>query len=252
MPPTKDTSKDLVPFTETFAIAANADALATVMRENLGKGGVSPFDLDRVKIPTGGGRTWSLPTLEGEADVREIEGVIVAWSEPRAYWETAFGGGGVPPDCSSADGETGQGMYGIGSDLHPHGDCDTCPMSQWGSKLNEKGEETRGQACRQMRLLLVLQPEALLPLAMFLPPTSIKPVHTYFMRLAAQGLPYYGVMTGLSLVHAQSGDGITYSQVVPRMAGKLSLPDRETVHAYGASLQSALDAVVLTREDVEA
>ena len=243
---------DLVPF-ESFAIATRSEELAEVIRENIGDGGrMTPFDLDRVKVPTGGGKIWSIPTLDGEDDQRELTGVIVAWRDARAFWETPFAssGGGTPPDCSSQDSIIGFGMYGVGSELHPDGKCASCPMAQWGSKVNEKGEETRGQACKQMRVLFLLQPDALLPLALFAPPTSVAALRKYFMRLSTQGVPYYGVVTGLQLGEASSGDGITYSQVVPRMVNRLTDEDKLAVRSYANSLSSALDAVVLTAEDV--
>jgi len=247
-------STDLVPF-DSYAIATRGDELATIIRENMGESGrMTPFDLDRVKVPTGGGKTWVVPTLDGEQDVREISGVIVAWRDARAFWETPFAssGGGVPPDCSSQDSVIGFGMYGVGSELHPDGKCSTCPMAQWGSKVNERGEETRGQACKSMRLLFLLQPDALLPVAMFMPPTSVTPLRKYFMRLSTQGVPYYGVVTGLSLGLTKSGDGIEYSQVEARMIDRLSDDDRATVQAYSSNLQHALDAVGITAEDVGA
>jgi len=248
----KPTTTDLVPF-ESFAIATRSEELAGVIRENIGDGGrMTPFDLDRVKVPTGGGKIWSIPSLDGEDDERELSGVIVAWRDARAFWEIPFAssGGGTPPDCSSQDSITGFGMYGVGSDLHPDGKCASCPMAQWGSKVNEKGEETKGQACKQMRVLFLLRPEALLPVALFAPPTSVSKLRKYFMRLSTQGLPYYGVVTGLSLGEAASNDGIAYSQVEPRMINRLTDENRDAVRAYADSLSSALDAVTITTEDV--
>lgn len=247
--PAAPKSTDLVPL-QTFAIAERPDDLALILRENVGDGRMTPFDLDRVKVPTSGGRTWLVPTLDGDKDERALEGVIVAWREPRAFWEGAFSGGGNPPECSSVDGVIGQGTYGIGSELHGDGQCRTCPMAAWGSKVDEKGQATRGQACKQMRLLFLLPADALLPFAIFCPPTSIAPVRKYFMRLSAQGIPYYGVVTSLALDKATNAGGIDYSQVVPTMAGRLSTDDRETVRRYSAQLQATLDAVVLTSADV--
>lgn len=235
---------DLMPLSE-YAIASRSDAMAEVMRENVGQGGMTVFDLDRVKIPTGGGKLWTVPGLAGEEDVRTIDGIIVAWSEPRAFWATTLddGGGGNPPDCSSTDGQTGRGMYGVGSDAHPSGDCSTCPMSQWGSKGELRGDDARGQACKQMRLLFMLRRDDLLPLAMFLPPTSIGPVRKYFMRLASKGVPYYGVVTTLGLDQTKNATNIEYSIVTAEMAGPLSDEDRASVKAYAESIQESLRKV---------
>lgn len=235
---------DLQPL-EEYAIATRSDAMAEVMKENVGQGGMTVFDLDRVKMPTGGGKLWSVPGLAGEEDVRTIDGIIVAWSEPRAFWATSLddGGGGNPPDCSSTDGVHGRGMYGVGSDAHSSGECDTCPMSEWGSKGELRGDDARGQACKQMRLLFMLRRDDLLPLAMFLPPTSIGPVRKYFMRLASRGIPYYGVVTTLGLEQTKNSGNIEYSVVTAEMAGALGDEDRARVKAYAESIQGSLRKV---------
>lgn len=251
MPETKqDTSTELVPFTQEFAIASRDEDAAAVIRENIGEGGMTVFDLDRVKIPAGGGISWEVPTLEGADSQRAVEGVIVAWRDPRAYWMTSIdeSGGGAPPDCSSDEGLRGYGVYGVGSADHPTGECRTCPMSQWGSA---KGGEARGQACKQMRLLFLLRREDRLPIAMFMPPTSIGPLRKYFLRLANRSLPYYSVVTRLRLEKARNADGIEFSTVLPEVAGRLAGDDVAAVKVYADSLADTLNAVRLNREDVE-
>ena len=61
-----------------------------VMRENVGAGGLTVFDLDRIKIPTGGGTMWTVPTLEGDTASKDVTGIVVAWREPRAFWRESF------------------------------------------------------------------------------------------------------------------------------------------------------------------
>lgn len=241
----------LVPL-NTFAIARQDGSVEQVMRENIGQGGMTVFDLDRVRVPAGGGRSWIIPTLEGEDEAKTLDGVIVAWRDPRAFWTVSFdeSGGGTPPDCSSEDGVLGRGVYGVGSPDHPDGRCATCPMSQWGSAVDGKGEPRRGQACKQMRLLFLLRESDLLPLALFMPPTSIGPLRKYFLRLSNASLPYYSVVTRLGLAKSSNRDGIEFSMVEPTLVGRLSADDVTKVKAYSDGLQDTLGAVVLTAEDV--
>src|SRR3990167_1766865 len=101
------------------------DSMAGVMA-NIGAGGLTEFDLDRVKVPAAGGLTWQIPGLH-EAESKSVDGVIVAWRDPHSFWREGVSttGGGAPPDCYSHDG-----IVGIGK---PGGECVTCPNNAWGS-----------------------------------------------------------------------------------------------------------------------
>lgn len=228
---------------EEYGIVAQPTGdLMEIMEANIG-GTLSQFDLDRISVPAGGGRQWIIPTLEGEEDSPVIDGIIVHWKEPRAYWETSFdeSGGGTPPDCNSQDGMLGQGKFGPGSDTNPSGRCDTCPMSQWGS--DPKGGS--GQACKQMRVLFMVGKEDLLPMAVVAPPTSINPIKKFMLRLASRSIPYWGVVTRLELEQDSNKDGIRYSKIKPSVATRLSPEQAEQVHAYGQAIQRNLDSVLM-------
>src|SRR5262245_7669139 len=98
--------------------------LATIqaaIAANIGSGGLSEFDLTRIKIPSGGGLQWPVPSLEGEIMESVIEGVIVLVCATRAYYSQPMseGSGNHPPDCSSSDGISGTGK--------PGGHCALCP-----------------------------------------------------------------------------------------------------------------------------
>jgi hypothetical protein len=210
-----------------------------VMRENLGEGGISPLDLDRVGIPAGGGTSWEVPTLEGSDSVREIQGIVVAWRSPRVYWSRPIEetGGGVQPDCSSDDGVFGRGMYGKDSDDNPSGRCDQCPMDQWGS---DPREDSRAKACKEMRSLFVLRPNTVLPIVVSLPPTSILPLRKYFMRLVGHSVPYYGAVTRLGLERVQSG-GFTWSVAEPSLVRVLDEAELAASKAYSTAFQASLE-----------
>lgn len=220
-----------------------AEKLVAVIQANVA-GGISPFDLMRLKVPAGGGIAWTVPSLSGPAESEKIiEGVIVAWSDQRAYWKQEFSGAGTPPDCASRDNITGVG--------EPGGRCRTCALAQFGSapkKANAKSDP-RGQACKQMRLLFIIRPGDLLPIIVAVPPTSLKNVRDYFLNLAREGVPYYQCTTRLGLASDKNADGIAYSLVEPRLGQQLSDEEAARIKLFSDSLQSVFATVDLTAED---
>jgi len=206
--------------------------IVEIVEENLGSEGVSAYDLDRVKIPAGGATAFEVPTLEGEESVKEIEGIIIFWKTARAYWPEKFNGENNPPQCSSVDGEVGQGT--------PGGYCSKCPLAQFGSADNGKG-----QACKQMRQLFIVRENDILPLVLTLPPTSIKPAKQYFMRLASKGIKYTHAVTRITLEKAKSGEGITYSKAVFALIKQIEPAVCTKIDAFTESIRPMLETVAV-------
>lgn len=210
------------------------EELREVLRENLGPKGITPFELDKLQVPAGGGLQWEISSLEGDKSVAEVDGVIAWWSDKRSYWKTKFGegDGNSPPDCSSDDGETGVG--------DPGGVCAKCPFSQFGS-----GDGGRGQACKQMRFMLVATEDRLMPLFAIVPPTSIRSIHKYFLRLAS-GTPlrrYYNVVTKFKLERAVNAGGIKYAQYAPSFVRDLDDEEKERMKMNRTSIIGDVDKV---------
>lgn len=241
----KNTGTDLVPITDYAVSRVETNVLDEILRENVGRT-LTEFDLTRVKVPTGGMTAWQVPTLDGDDNiVQTLDGIIVYHREPRAFWKVAFAesGGGTPPDCASKHGEVGVGDPGI--------ECDRCPNAVWGSKPPGPGQtESRGQACKQMKLICLLRPESLLPTALFLPPTSVKPARQYLLGLASEAQHYASVQTRISLVKSKSADGIDYAQAKFSRASVLSPDETTKIRAYSDSIRAALDTIEVTSEDV--
>lgn len=223
------------------AFSVPAENAKEIIEANVGDGGITTFDLDRVQIPAGGGLAWTVATLQGEITTPEIDGIIVCWKDTRAYWAKGFAetGGGTPPDCSSDDGITGMGC--------PGGECYKCPFSQWGSSETSG----RGQACKQVRLVFVIRPDDLLPIVFALPPTSVKPMKRYLLRLASNSLASYDCVTTFALEKSKSTDGITYSVIAPRMKEILPPDQRERARDFVRSIKPLLLAVKSTTTDYQ-
>ena len=205
------------------ALAIDPGALREALQENLGGASLSPFDLDKVKIPAGGATSWEVPGLEGDTSEKELLGIVVHVQNARAYWKDAFGGGGNPPDCVSDDAVTGMG--------DPGGDCKICPYAEFGSDSRQ-----RGQACKLIQRIFLLRPGGTLPMVVNLPPGSLKGARKYLLRLVSAGQKASGVVTRITLEKDKNADGIAYSKASFAMAGKLDETQAIAARAYGQAI----------------
>ena len=208
------------------ALIEDPGALVGALRENLAGGVISAFDLDRIKIPTGGNLSWTVPTLEGDVRSENLVGIIMGTQNCRAYWATSFAdsGGGTPPECASEDAVTGHGT--------PGGPCSQCLFAQFGSDSRQTG-----QACKQIKRVFLLMPDSNLPRVVALPPTSLKASTQYMLRLSSQGLKFYQVVTRLTLAPDKNKTGIEYSKALFAMAAKLSVEQAAAAEAMGRALK---------------
>ena len=223
---------------ETYmALQSDATSVLETIRENIGNDRITDRDLDRITVPLGGGLNWTVPTLEGEDSAKSLDGIIVHWTAPKAYWQTGMEvGGNTPPDCSSHDGEIGYGQ--------PGGDCFSCPLNQWGS-----AEGGNGKACKEKRMLFLLRASDLLPIVIQAPSTSIQPIKKYFLRLANKSLPYWSVITSLSLEKGSNGAGIAYSRISPNSAGPVPEEQRKVLKEYVEAIRPIIGYTDITRDE---
>ena len=219
-----------------------AQQAKAMLAKNTGSSGITLGDLDRIKVPTAGITSWSVPTAEGEVQAPAIIGVIVAFRDVRAYYRNPYSGENNPPDCTSQDMEHGHGDIGDGQQSRP---CASCPMSQWGSKMGPDGKARKGQACAVRRPMLILEPEGLLPKILSVPPSSLKSLRSYFLRLSA---PYDNVVTSLALEKVDAKPA--YSRIVPRMMRLLSPAEVTSVKAYQQAALGAFEAVTIDADEV--
>ena len=224
---------------ETYmALQSDATSVLETIRENIGNDRITDRDLDRITVPLGGGLNWTVPTLEGEDTAKTLDGIIVHWTAPKAYWATGMEvGGNTPPDCSSHDGDVGYGQ--------PGGDCFTCPLNQWAS-----AEGGGGKACKEKRMLFLLRASDLLPIVIQAPSTSIQPIKKYLLRLASQGLPYWSVMTSLSLEKGSNGAGIAFSRIAPKSAGPVPEEQRGILAEYVQAIKPIIGNTGIDRDEV--
>lgn len=236
-------STQLVPVDlKNYPVLAPGSEAGSLLRENLAGDVISVGDLSRIRVPAGGGTSWTVPTLDGEQSVQSIEGVILHVGRRRAYWSSADPSGD-PPDCKSDDNVVGVGQ--------PGGDCESCPLNQFGSSRKQDGSAGRGKACKETRLLFVLQAGASLPDVVVVSPGSLKQVKDYLIALATKAqVPYWGALTKLSLSREKNKDGISYARVVPTFAGRLEQSAAAAVRKYADGLLGLFNTVTIVAEEV--
>jgi hypothetical protein len=216
-----------------LALSDDALDIAELLDANMGSGDFSARNLASVKVPAGGGMTWTVPHPDGEQDTRELVGVILFAQNTRAYYPSGVGEGPAgPPDCSSEDGVTGVGS--------PGGACATCPLAQFGSAIRN-GQPASGQACAAKKQLYMLLPDRILPVVVTAPATSLKAIQGYMGSLLQVGKPIYAVETKLSLKREERG-GNKFSVIVAAKGGDLSPEGTAFMKALAAKVKSFISA----------
>lgn len=221
-----------------FTLISNPTALAA-MQYNLRDEQISEFDLDRAKVAPGGVTVFQVPTLDGVENQEAIECIILSSQVRRAFWHDP-NVTNTPPDCFSIDGFHGQGR--------PGGECAACPFNEFGSATKQDGSQAKGKACKERRLLLVLRESDRLPLAISAPPTSIKPVKQFLMRLP---VPMFQAFVRLTLIADKNTDGKPFSKLVLEYLGHLAPEQGALLEKYAATLHKAIVAKPPTRDEVQ-
>jgi len=216
-------------------------SIGQTIRQNLAGESLTEGDLVRIRVPAGGGKNWIVPTADGgEHSLKELTGVVVYIAARRAYWPDS-NPTGEPPACSSRDCITGTGR--------PGGPCVACPHNTFGSAQRPDGTVGRGKACKESRLVFLLREGRTLPDVVVIPPGSLKSFKAWRLLL---DVPFWGIVTSLTLRPDKNKDGVTYSQVVTRQAGVLSEETAKGIAHYAQELQGLFEAIEVEAEELEA
>ena len=208
--------------TTNYEVAKIEDATLTNLTAEMA--GLDRVDFDIIKVPTGGGIAFEVPTDNPDEpeSAAAIEGVIVYRHPVNAYWKEDFTGGSDTPDCSSYDGQTG-----VVTETGEMRACATCPYNQFESK-------GAGKACRNGHRLYILRSGEMLPLILSVPPTSIRNLSNYVVkRVIMKNQALDGVVTKITLKKDKNSGGITYSKLAFANVGTLSDEDRASAMKIG-------------------
>ena len=253
------TSKELIPMEENENRVSEFTALCMspeeaaerfeIIKDNLAGERLTSRDLDRITVPAGGSINWEIPEEGDYTYSKEMVGVIVDITSPRAYYgRTLEETGRTPPDCFSPDGVTGHTALQFVAEPGqpaPSGDCFNCPLSQFGSSPD--GAST---ACKEYRNLFVLLPNSVLPTVVQAPVTSVTNVRNYLKTLSgfrgsSQGRNYKAVKTRFTLEKVETGP-FPYSRVALSVVDDLSDTEKVAVRHY---LQLIQDGPVQFKDD---
>lgn len=211
-----------------LALNHTTEELREVIAQNIGTTQLTERNLPSVKIPSGGGLVWQIPTPFGPESADELRGIVVSWKRVRAYW-TNPEPTGEPPVCVSHDT-----ILGIGE---PGGSCKACPLSKFGT-----GKDGRGQACKEREIWFLLREDGFLPTVLSLPATSLKGAEDYRISLASGNVPLASVVTTVTL-RSEKGPAGAYSIAVPKFGARLTDADRQAALAYARDLRPLFEQV---------
>ena len=226
-------------------MTADKQKVLQVIDLNLGNQKITVSDFDRIKVPAGGGIHYEVPGLTGPDMKKELDGIVLFWKSPRAYWQKEFkdSGGDTPPDCFSDDGMTGTCNV---EGLPLGGPCEECPMSAWNSKQGSKA-----QACKEMRLIFLLMPKLYLPVTLAVPPTSIVTIKKHFLRMASFGVSYYEHVHRFTLLKDQNAQGIPYSKIEVVSQGEIAPDLMPNVLEYRDKMLPYIHSIRVKPEDMK-
>ena len=217
-------------------LALNSNAL-DIIRGNLKNQPLS-FDLfDIVKSPSGGSTVFSVPGLSGDEAEKELTGIIVDYTTPRAYWDSPEPVEGTPPVCLSQNSIIS----------HDGKACAHCPYNDFGSKDGE----TNAKACKESVLLFLLRPNNVIPLLVRVPVTSKARYLKYATRLLSTLTPISSVVTKITLEKATSKTGKPYALFNFEAVSKLSSEAAAQARAFGQQFMEIVNAAELVPDLAE-
>ena len=222
---------------ESGYLALNNNAL-DLIRSNLKSQPLS-FDLfDVVKSPSGGSTVFSVPGLSGDEAEKELTGIILDYTTPRAYWTSSDPVEGTPPDCLSSNSIIS----------HDGKACALCPYNDFGSKDGE----TNAKACKESVLLFLLRPNNVIPLLVRIPVTSKARYLKYATRLLSTLTPISSVVTKITLEKATSKGGKPYALFNFEAVDRLSPEEAAQAKAFGQQFMEIVNAAALVPDLAEA
>lgn len=199
-----------------------------IIKENLKNQPLSVQLFDIVKSPSGGSTVFSVPGLSGDEAEKELTGIILDYTTPRAYWDTPDPVEGTPPVCLSRDSI-------ISQDGKP---CFHCPFNDFGSKDGE----TNAKACKESVLIFLLRPNNIIPLLVRVPVTSKMLFLKYTTRLLSTLTPISGVVTKITLEKATSKAGKPYALFHFEAVSALSPEEASHAREFGKQFMEIVNA----------
>ncbi|MBD5112364.1 MAG: hypothetical protein HDT42_07525 [Ruminococcaceae bacterium] len=218
--------------TELVEVKTNYVALKNnaldIIRENLKSQPLSYQLFDIIKSPSGGSTVFSVPGLSGDEAAKELTGIILNYTTPRAYWDTPDPVEGTPPVCFSRDSVIS----------HEGKPCTTCPFNDFGSKNGD----SNAKACKESVTLFLLRPENIMPIIVRIPVSSKVRFQRYMTRLVGRMIPLSSVVTRITLEKTTNKTGQPYSLFNFEAIAELTPDEAENARAFGKRFMEFVEA----------
>ncbi len=235
---------EAVPVADTALAPVNSNYLALssnaleLIRANLKNQPLSFDFFDIVKSPSGGSTVFSVPGLSGDEAEKELTGIILNYTTPRAYWDTPDPVEGTPPTCLSQN-----------SIISEDGKvCAHCPYNDYGSRDGD----SNAKACKESVLLFLLRPNNIIPLLVRVPVTSKPRFLKYATRLLSTLMPVSGVVTKITLEKATSKAGKPYALFRFEAVSVLSPEEAAQARNFSQQFMEIVNAAEMVPELAEA
>jgi len=171
---------------------------------------------------------FEVPGLAGTAAEKELVGIVLDYTTPRAYWDSPDPVEGTPPVCVSRNSIIS----------HDGKACAHCPYNDFGSKDGE----SNAKACKESVLLFLLRPGSIIPLLVRVPVTSKPRFLKYATRLLSTLTPLSSVVTKITLEKATSKQGKPYALYNFEAVGNLNPEEAANAKAYARQFMEIVNA----------
>ncbi len=209
-----------------------------IIRANLKSQPLTLDLFDIVKSPSGGSTVFEVPGLSGSEAAKELTGIVLDYTTPRAYWDTPDPVEGTPPVCLSQNSIIS----------HDGKSCALCPYNDFGSKDGE----SNAKACKESVLLFLLRPNSIIPLLVRVPVTSKPRFLKYSTRLLSTLTPISSVVTKITLEKATSKQGKPFALFNFEAVGMLTQEEAEKAKTFGQQFMEIVNAAQLVPDLAEA
>ena len=228
---------ELTTISESNYIALTSDALG-IISENLKHQQLSTTMFDVVKSPSGGTTAFTVPGLSGDEIQKDLTGIILNYTTPRAYWDTPDPVEGTPPICFSSDSV-------VSFEGQP---CSQCQFNDFGSK---NGGETSAKACKESVCIFLLRQDNILPLIVRVPVSSKAYFLKYVARLLSTMTPLSGVVTKITLEKSTNKTGQPYAKYNFEVASVLTSEEAASAKAFGQKFMEIMQTTDVPHNMVE-
>ena len=205
-----------------------------IIAANLEGEGISEMDLTKVRTPAGGGTTWEIDNQGNIETAPEIVGILVAIGKRGLLWPYDEIGE-EPPVIVTNDLVTGYrvsdklgGIDATALDQYRIGDrrYDWAALSEGPEFGPKSGKGGVGKRVKESRTLAILRDGDVWPVLISIGPGSLGTFMPFLKKLPCF---HYEAVIGLKLQKEKSKSGVTYSMIVPRLAGQLTEEQGEFV-----------------------